>query len=183
MKYDFKHLKAKTEEAKDWLRGEYSGIRASRATPALLDGIQGEVYGSRMPLNQIGNVSVLDARSLRVTPFDVSQVKEIERAVTNSGLGASVGADQNGVVVSFPELTSERREQLAKLVKSKLEEARISVRNVRDETWSDIQKKEKADELTEDDKYQGKEEMQEIVDKGNKELNEISERKLKEIEG
>ena len=132
MAYDFKELKQKIEDTGTWLTEEYFGIRTGRATPALLDSVRVEAYGSKMPLNQVATISVEDARLLRVTPYDATLSKDIERAITQSDLGVSVGVDDRGIRVSFPELTAERRVQLLKLVGDKREDARISVRKLRE---------------------------------------------------
>lgn len=180
--YDFKPLQQKITEGEEWLRKEYQGLRTGRATPTLLDSIQVESYGSRMPLNQTANVGVEDARSLRVTPWDASQVKEIEKAISNANLGVGVSSDEKGVRITFPELTSERRDSLIKIAKEKLEEARQSIRGAREETWSDIQSQEKAGEISEDEKFRYKDELQKYVDDANKSLEETFNKKEVEIQ-
>ncbi|MDP2650076.1 MAG: ribosome recycling factor [bacterium] len=179
--YDFDEIKTKIADAKEWLKKEYQGIRTGRAAPALLDSVIVEAYGTRIPLQQTANIGVENARTLRVIPYNVAQVKEVEKAITAANLGVGVSADEKGVRVSFPELTAERRDMLIKAAKEKLEEARTSLRSARDEVWSDIQKKERDGELTEDDKYRLKDELQKLVDGGNKELDEMFEKKEKEI--
>lgn len=181
MAYDFKKLKGELQESKEWLEREYYGIRTGRATPALLDNVQVEVYGSRLPINQVASMGVEDARTIRITPFDISQNKEIERAIVAGNLGVSVSMDERGLRVSFPELTSERREQLLKLVNSKLEDARVSIRQARDGVWEDIQEKAKTKEISEDEKFRFKDEMQKLVDEGNKKIEEVSEKKKIEL--
>src|SRR3989338_1745850 len=170
MNYDFKILDGKVTGAREWLSREYAGLRTGRATPAILDGISVSAYGSMMPLKQVANVGIEDARTLRVTAWDASIAKDIERAISAANLGVGTNADSSGIRVTFPELTSERREQLVKVAKHKLEEARAAVRVARDEAWKDIQEKERAAELTEDDKFQLKEELQKRVNAGNTEL-------------
>jgi ribosome recycling factor len=181
MTYDFSSLKAKIAETEEWLKKEYQGIRTGRATPTLLDSIQIESYGSRLSLKQVGAISVEDARTLRISPWDATQVKAIEKAVTDANLGVGVSADEKGVRVTFPELTSERREALIKLSKDRLEHARVSLRNERDAVWNDIQKKEKNGEMSEDDKFRFKEDMQKMVDAGNEKLDALLKRKEEEI--
>lgn len=181
MAYDFKTLDGKLAKAKEWLGGEFRGLRTGRAAPAILDGIMVSAYGSVMPLKQLATISIEDARSLRVQAFDPSVIKDIERGVTNANLGLGISSDNTGVRVTFPELTSERREQLIKLAKGKLEEARTSVRLARDEAWKDIQDKEKNGEITEDDKFRLKDEMQKKVDAMNGELEKAFEGKEKEM--
>lgn len=170
MDYDFKTVDEKLKAAQDWLAKEYRGLRTGRATPAILDGVQVSAYGSMMPLKQVGNISVEDARSIRITAYDASLLKDIERGITAANLGVGTSADGTSVRVTFPELTSERREQLVKIAKQKLEEARTSVRLARDESWKEIQEREREGTLTEDDKFALKEDLQERVDKANEAL-------------
>ncbi len=179
--YDFKSLDAKVSSAKEWLAKEYRGFRTGRASPAILDSVAVSAYGSMMPLKQVANVGVEDARTLRVQPFDAALLKDIERAISAEDLGVGTSSDGATVRVSFPELTSERREQLVKVAKGKLEDARTTLRIARDETWKEIQSKEKEGVLTEDDKYNLKEEMQKKVDKANEELEKMFESKEKEM--
>ena len=181
MAYDFSSLKKKISDTETWLKKEFQSIRTGRAAPALLDGIQVESYGSRTSLNQVGTVGVEDARTLRVSVWNTAQIKEVERAIVEANLGVGVSSDETGVRVTFPELTSERRETLVKLAKDKREEARVSLRTERDHVWGDIQKKEREGEIGQDDKFRYKEEMQKLVDGGNKALDALLEKKEAEI--
>ena len=160
---------------------EYRNVRTGRASPAILDGVHISAYGSMMPLKQLATVGVEDARTLRVQAFDPSVIKDIERGITNANLGLGTVADNTGLRVMFPELTGERRAEYIKLAKGKLEEARATVRVARDETWKDIQEKEKEGLLSEDDKFRLKEDMQKRVDKLNEELEKAFESKEKEM--
>lgn len=181
MAYDFKPFEKKLVEIEERFVRELSGIRTGRATPAILDGIQVEVYGTRMAVNQLANISVEDSRTLRIAPWNTGDSKEIERAIAAQNLGLSVGADEKGVRVFFPELTSERREMLMKLAKEKLEETRKQLRLSRDEVQSDIEKREKAKEYGEDEKFRYKEEMQKKVDAAGKKFEEHLAKKEAEI--
>jgi len=181
MSYDFSPLKKRTDKVKEWLAGEFALIRTGRAAPAILDSIKINSYGAMTPINHVGTVSVEDARTLRVVPWDKGHVKVIEKAINDAGLGLSVNSSEDGVRVIFPELTAERRQGLTKLARGKLEEARMSLRQERDEVWSDIQKKEKEGSLTEDEKFRFKEDMQKIIDTANKELDDMLLRKEREI--
>jgi ribosome recycling factor len=181
MAYDFKPFDKKIADITDRLGKELAGVRTGRATPAILDSVTIESYGTRMHIAQVATVSTEDARTLRVSPWDASQAKEIEKAITAANLGLTVGMDERGVRVSFPELTSERRVQLTKLAKEKVEEIRTSLRAARDEVWNDIQKKEKEGKMPEDDKFRAKDEMQKRVDAANKKFDEALERKEKEM--
>jgi ribosome recycling factor len=181
MQYDFTKLKNKIKETEEWMKKEYTGIRTGMASPQLLDGVAVESYGQRMPLNQVGSVSIADPKSLLVTPWDASQVKAVEKAITMANLGVSLKTDEKGVRVFFPELTSERREMLMKVAKEKLEQAKITLRTVRDEVVKDIEAKEKEGGMGEDDKFRFKAEMQKLVDGGNHVLEETFVKKEKEI--
>jgi ribosome recycling factor len=138
-------------------------------------------YGSRVSLKQTANIAVEDARTLRVAPYDASLVKEVERAISAADLGVGISSDATGVRTTFPELTSDRRQELLKIAKQKLEEARTTVRLARDEVWSDIQKKEREGEITEDDKFTLKDELQKHVDAANEMLEKHYQQKEKEI--
>ena len=179
--YDFSNFESKISEIKEWLKNELKSIRTGRATPAILDSVKAENYGVLVPINNMANISVEDARTLRVVPYDNSQLSNIEKSITEANLGLSVIVDDTGLRLIFPELTGERRQELVKLAKDKLEEAKIAVRRERDEVWSDIQEKEQNGEITEDDKYRSKEKMEEIVKKAYEELEEIFKDKEKAI--
>ncbi len=181
MAYDFKPFDGRIKEITERLTKELGGVRTVRAAPAILEGIQIESYGTRVPLNNVANIGTEDARTLRIAPWDMSQAKDIEKAITVANLGVSVGMDERGVRVFFPELTGERRAALVKLAKERVEEVRIALRAARDEVWSDIQKLEKDGLMPEDDKFRAKEEMQKRVDAANKSFDEALERKEKEI--
>lgn len=181
MAYDFKQLEIKLSGAKEWLSKEFRTLRTGRASPAILDSVQVTAYGSMQPLKHVATISVEDARTLRVQPFDPSTLKDIERSVAAANLGLGSVPDQTGLRLTFPDLTGERRTELTKLAKGKLEEARQGVRVARDETWKEIQDQEKEGVLSEDDKFRLKEEMQKIVDAVNADLEKAFEAKEKEM--
>ena len=179
--YDFKIFEGKVAAAQQWLCREYGGLRTGRAAPAILDGISVSAYGSMMPLKQVASVGVEDARTLRVSAYDAGLLKDIEKAISAANLGVGTSSDGANVRVTFPELTSERREQLVKLAKGKLEEARATVRVARDEAWKEIQTREKDGTLSEDDKFILKEDLQKKVDAANEELEKMFESKENEM--
>lgn len=181
MLYDFSKLKNKAKEVEEWLKKEYTSVRTGMAAPALLDSVVVESYGSKMGIKELASVTIEDARSLRISPWDSSQATSIEKAISLANLGVSIRADEKGLRVLFPELTTERRASLVKVANNKLEEARISLRTARDEVWSEIQKKEREGEIGEDDKFRLKDEMQNIIDDMTKKLEMIAEKKYKEI--
>ena len=181
MPYSFGAFDIRAKEVVDWLAKEFSVIRTGRATPTLLDGIQVESYGARVPINQISSILSSDARSLRVSPWDTHSIKAIEKAITDADLGVSVTVDDQGVRVTFPELTSDRRVQLLRLAKARLEDARVSLRQARDEAVKEIDQKEKESTLTKDEKFRTRDELQARVDRTNAKLNELLEKKEIEI--
>ncbi|MEK7585427.1 MAG: ribosome recycling factor [Patescibacteria group bacterium] len=181
MAYDFNQLKKQAKEVEEWLRRECQGIRTGRATPYLLDGVMVSAYGSHVPLKQVAAITVEDARSIRLNPWDKSQVKDIESALTAANLGVSVVADESGLRIIFPELTAEVRQKLTKVVKAKLEEARVSLRQARDKVWSEIQVGEREGKISEDAKFRLKDELQKLIDQTNEELDIVAAKKETEI--
>lgn len=181
MEYDFSQVDAKITSTKEWLLGEYQALRTGRANSSLLDSVQVNAYGTNTPLKQLGSVSVEDARTLRIVPWDVELIKEIEKAITDQDLGVGVGSDNAGVRVTFPELTSERRAEFVKMAGAKLEEARIAIRKARDESWNDIQAKEKEGEISADEKYTSKDDLQKKTDAANMSLEQLFNSKESEI--
>lgn len=178
---DLDGLEKRVKEISDWLSHEFSGIRTGQAAPALLDSVRVSSYGAIVPLNQVGTVSVEDARTLRVSVWDASQVSTVEQAIRDADLGVSTASDSTGLRVIFPELTSDRRAQLARLAKQKHEDARISVRTARDEVMKEIDASEKAGDISEDERYTRKEAVQKVVDETNKKLDALLAHKEVEI--
>jgi ribosome recycling factor len=174
---DLSKLKAGITGVETWLQNELQALRTGRASPALLDGVHVEVYGSRMKLSQVASINVDDARSLYITPWDKGQLKPIEKAITVADLGVGVGADEKGVRVTFPELTSERRVQLIKLLKGKLEEGRVSLKAERTKAMAEIE----AREMGEDETRRAKDEVQKLIDEGNKKLEALADKKETEL--
>lgn len=181
MVYDFSIFKKRIQGVESWLSGEFSSIHTGRAMPALLDGVMVDSYGAKTSVSHIASINTENPRTLRVAPWDKTQIKAIEKAINDANLGVSVAVDGAGLRVFFPELTGERRQSFMKVAKGKLEDARISVRKEREEVWSDIQEKEKEGALSEDEKFRLKEELQSIVDETNKLLEAMAEKKEKEI--
>jgi ribosome recycling factor len=179
--YDFKKLKEEIKKTKEHYKNELTTIRTGRAVPSILDNVKVDSYGTKVPLNQVAGVTIEDAKTLRISPWDIDTVHQIEQAVQDADLGVSVSSDEKGVRVSFPELTSERREQLIKLTNTKLEDARITLRRHRDDVWNDIQKQQKEGEISEDDKFRFKEEMEKIIKEGNKALEDLAKKKEEEL--
>ena len=179
--YNFTAFKNKTGEVLEWLAKELSTIRTGRATPLILEQVMVRTYNSKVPIKQIASIAIEDARSLRVTPWDKSQTKEVEVAISLANLGVSVSGDSTGLRIIFPSLTEEGRNNLLKLVKNKVEEAKVTLRSERGKIWNDIQAKEKVGEISEDDKFKGKTDLQKLVDEKNLEIEALANKKEKEI--
>ncbi len=181
MAYNFSGFKQSTKDLEDWLKRELANIRTGRANPAILDGVTFEAYGSPMAINQVGSIGVEDARTLRIVPWDMSQVKPIEKAISISDLGVSVSVDEKGVRVIFPTLTSDRRADFVKIAKAKLEDARVTLRGEREKVIKDVDRQEKEGKMSEDEKFRIKAELQKMLDDTSRILDEIFSKKEREI--
>ena len=147
----------------------------------VLDGVSVESYGLRVPLKNTASISIEDPKTLRIAPWDKNQIKDIEKAIVSANLGLSVTADDLGIRVIFPQLTTETRQNLVKVLKGKLEEQRIIVRREREHIWKDVENRERDGKLTEDEKFRAKEELQKIIDEVNRNLETSFEKKQREV--
>lgn len=179
---DFTEFKKNIEEVKNFLQKEFAGIRTGAASVSILDPIKVEAYGAQMPISQLASITVEGATSILVTPFDTTIAGEIEKAINESGTGLSVSNSGSSIRLSFPGLTADRRVMLIKLAKEKLETARVSMRNVRDDIRNNIIKQEKDGEISEDEKFRFTEEMEKLAKEAHKELDEKYDVKEKEIQ-
>ncbi len=178
---DLDDLERRMHGAVEVLKQEFSGLRSGRASASLLDPIKVDAYGSDMPLNQVGTVSVPEPRMISVQVWDKSMVSAVEKAIRDSGLGLNPAADGQLVRVPIPELTEERRQEMAKIAGKYAEQARVSVRNVRRHCMDELKKSEKAGELSEDDHKVYADEVQTMTDKTISEIDEIFAHKQAEI--
>ena len=171
----------KMEKCVDYLVTEFGSIRAGRANPNVLNKIRVDYYGTPTPIQQVANVSVPEPRMIQIAPWDRSLIKAIEKAIMTSDLG--INPNNDGVVIRliFPEVTEERRKQLAKDVKKKGEEQKVAVRNVRRDGVDAVKKMEKASEITEDDRKNLEDQLQKLTDKFIKNIDKAVEDKTKEI--
>ena len=181
MAYNFSKFQQKIKETQEWYSKELASIRTGRASTAFLDPVRVESYGSEMPITSLATVTSEDARSIRITPWDNSQTQAIEKAITIANLGVSVVVDGSGLRVIFPELTGERRIQLVKVAKDKLEDAKVALRRERGEVSDDINTQKKEGTMGEDDAMRAKTEMEKYVQEGNMKLEELFAKKEKEI--
>ena len=181
MAYDFSTLDKNIKETDEWLTREFSGIRTGRATPAILDSVKADVYGTRTALIQIGTVSIEDARTLRVIPWDKSLNKAVEKAITEADLGVSVATDDQGLRVLFPELTAERRTMFLKLANEKVEHAKVTLRGHRTDALKEIDATEKEGGMGKDEVIRLKEEVQKKIDAANAAFEVHAKKKHEEI--
>ncbi len=171
----------KMNKTLDVLQSEYGTIRAGRANPHVLDRIKVDYYGTPTPLQQVGNISVPEARMIVIQPWEKSLLKAIEKAILTSDLGINPTNDGTVIRLVFPELTEERRKQLAKDVKKKGEAAKVAMRNVRRDANDSFKKMEKAGELSEDDLELAIDKIQKMIDKMTEKVDKAVEAKTKEI--
>ncbi|MDE6435303.1 MAG: ribosome recycling factor [Lachnospiraceae bacterium] len=171
----------KMQKSLESLEGEYANIRAGRANPNILNKIKVDYYGVPTPLQQVGNVSVPEARTIVITPWEASLLKEIEKAILCSDLGLTPNNDGKSVILNFPELTEERRKELAKDIKKKGENAKVAVRNVRRDANDYFKKQRKGNEISEDEEKDYEDKVQKLTDKYVEKIDSAIENKSKEI--
>lgn len=165
----------------EYLKGELMGLQVGRATPSLVEDLEVEAYSQKMPLKQLAAIQTPEPRVIIIRPWDKSIIKEIEKAIQKSQLNLAPIIDGDIIRLTIPQLTEERRKQLVKIVGEKVEECHINIRRHREDAWKEIQGLEKDGKISEDDKFKAKDKLQELVDKYNKEINEIFDRKEQEI--
>ena len=181
MKEQLKKAEERMGRRIDHLYKEYSEIRAGRANPAVLDKVKVDYYGAPTPVNQLAAVSVTEARTLTIQPWDTSILRQIEKAIQKSDIGINPNNDGKVIRMQFPPLTEDRRKDIVKDVQKLAEETKVQIRNVRRETIEKLKAMKKASELTEDDLKQGEKKTQELTDKFTKKVDSISADKQKEI--
>ena len=163
------------------LKKEFSGIRTGRANPAILDGIMVDAYGSKMPINQVGNINVPEARLLTVQVWDRGMVKDVERAIIDSNLGINPVTEGELIRLPMPDLSEERRKDYAKLASKHAESSKVAIRNIRRDGMDALKKMEKDKEISEDDQHRGGTKIQEITDKYAGLVDEMLSQKEKDI--
>lgn len=176
-----KEVSKKMDSALNNLRKEFSTIRTGKASPALLDAIRVEYYGTNVPIKQVANIGIPEPRLIVIQPWEQNMVPVIEKAIMASDLGLNPSSDGRVVRIPIPRLTEERRKELVKTVKNMGEDAKIAIRNIRREGNDMVKKQEKQNKITEDDKYKLLDDIQEITDKHTEKVDEIVEKKEKEM--
>ena len=181
MSIELKEFKDKMNKSIDSLAGEYTTIRAGRANPHVLDKIMVEYYGTPTNLQQVANISVSEARTIVIQPWEASLIKDIEKAILVSDLGLTPNNDGKVIRLVFPELTEDRRKELSKDVKKKGENAKVAIRNVRRDANDVFKKQNKANEISEDELKDAEDSIQKITDKYITEVDKCVDDKIKEV--
>ena len=176
-----KNIKPEIEKTISFLENELIKIRAGNIMPSLIEDIIVDCFGQKVPLRQLAAISSPSPRSLVIQPWDISYFEGIVNAISNSGFGASPIVEKETIRLSFPVLSDEHRQELSRLISAKQEETRKTARKWREKAWDEIQEKTRSGEIREDDKFRAKDELQKLIDDCNKKIEEIGERKKKEI--
>ena len=176
-----KDAKTRMDKSIDALRSEIIKIRTGKATTTLLDGIKVDYYGNLTPLNQVGNISVLDAHSLSITPWDKTMVQAIDKAILEANIGLNPVSDGTNIRIPIPPLNEERRRELVKLVKKFGEDAKIAIRNIRRDANDNLKKIEKEKKISEDQLKDAEDDIQKLTDDHTNKVDEILKSKEEEI--
>ena len=169
------------EKAVNVFRDELRGLRTGRATPALVDSLRVEAYGSPTPLKQLAQISTPDPQQIVIRPYDQSVLKDIEKAIRSSDLGMSPNNDGKMIRLQVPPMSGEQRQKMVTRIKKMAEEAKVAIRNVRRDANKNFDQAEKAKEMTEDERDKGKEEVQTLTKKFEDRVTEMSDKKAKEV--
>ena len=178
---DYTNIKEKMEKTISVYNEKLSEVRAGRANPAILNKIKIDYYGTPTPINQVAGVSVPEARLIVIQPWDISVLKEIEKAILASDIGINPNNDGKVIRLAFPELTEERRKEIVKDIKKMAEEAKVAVRAIRRDGIDEFKKEQKEGNITEDELKQSENEIQKITDKNIEGIDKILEAKEKEV--
>ena len=181
MAVDFKEYSRRMDKALDHLNEEFGAVRAGRANAKVLDRITVEYYGSETPLNGVATISSPDARTLVIQPWDTKLLKDIQKAIQVSDLGINPQNDGRVIRLVFPQLTEERRKELTKQVKKYAEDAKVAMRNVRRDGMDYVKKLKKNNEITEDDQKKAEKDLQDMLDKFIKRVDDVTAAKEKEL--
>tara|TARA_R110001592_G_scaffold16881_7_gene71483 strand:- start:7452 stop:8006 length:555 start_codon:yes stop_codon:yes gene_type:complete len=173
MSYSKQDIQRRMDGAVEALHKEFSGLRTGRASANLLDAVVVDMYGSKMPINQVGTVSVPESRLISVQVWDASAVKMVEKAIRESGLGLNPMPDGNNIRIPIPDLNEERRKELSKIAGKYAESARVAVRNVRKDGMDTVKKMEKDGDISEDDLKRLSDEIQKLTDDTTKEIDKM----------
>jgi ribosome recycling factor len=182
LKENFELFELQKGEVTTWYAEEIAGIRTGRVTPNLVANVNVDHYGTKTPVSGLASVNNSDARTLVITPWDKGVIQPIEKALTEADLGVMPSVDGEVIRIVFPSMTEESREQTTKQLHKKTEEARVRLRQARDEALREIKIEKDKGDLTEDDFYEGKKTLDEMIEKANKSLEEVTTKKEEEIQ-
>jgi ribosome recycling factor len=186
-KIDYKKIiekvKPEMEKAVKSFEEEIKTIRSSRASPELVENLEVECFGQKFLLRQLGQISIPEARQILISPWDSSYIDPIVKAIEKSNLGASPVVDKNSIRINLPPVTEEFKKNLLRILSQKKEAAKKKIREARTDAWDEIQESFLEKKISEDQKYKGKDELQDLVEEFNEKIEEIAERKEKEILG
>jgi ribosome recycling factor len=174
-------IKPELDKVINFLEGELAKIRTGRATPALVEDVVVECFGQKFPLKQLAAISTPESKQILIQPWDKSYIEGIISALEKTGTGTNPVVDKDVVRINLPPLSKEYRDNLTKIISEKQEEARKTIRHWREKAWEEIQEKTKSGEVREDDKFKGKDELQDLIDEYNKKIEDLGARKKKEI--
>jgi ribosome recycling factor len=174
-------IKPELEKVINFLERELQKIKTSRASPSLVEDIEVECFGQKFRLSQLAAISIPEPRQILIQPWDASYIEGIIKALEVSGVGANPIVDKNLIRINLPTLSEDYRKDLIRLVSEKQEEAKKTIRRWREEVWDEIQEKFKEGKIREDDKYKGKDELQDLIDEYHQKIEEFGEKKKKEI--
>jgi len=174
-------IKPETDKVIVFLERELSKIRTGRANPSLVEDVVVDCFGQKFPLKQLAAISIPEAKQILIQPWDKSYIEGIVSALEKTGIGANPIVDREAVRINLPPLTEDYRKELNRLISEKQEEARKTIRKWREDAWAEIQEKTKTGEIREDDKFRAKDDLQELIEEYNKKIEEIGDKKRKEI--
>lgn len=173
--------RSRLEDNIEHLNKEFSKLRTGRANPALVEEISVNYYGTPTPLKQLANINIPEARQIVIQPWDKAALDDVETAINNADIGVTPSNDGDSLRITLPPMTEENRKDLVKVINGIAEESRVTVRNIREDIWKTIQEAEKNGDITEDDKFAGKEALQKVVDEYNSKIESIRKKKEEDV--
>jgi ribosome recycling factor len=178
-----KKTEPELEKAVDFIQKKLASVRTGRASPTLVEDIKADCFGEMLPIKQLGAISIPSPRQLMIQPWDRSYIESIERALAREASGLSPVVEGPNIIINLPSMSEELRKEMVKTISQAEDSAKKTIRKFRDEAWSEIQDKTREGLIREDDKFRAKDKLQDLVDKYNKKIDELVERKTKELEG
>ncbi|MDD3170327.1 MAG: ribosome-recycling factor [Candidatus Paceibacterota bacterium] len=178
-----KKTEPELEKAVDFVQKKLASVRTGRASPILVEDIKADCFGEMLPIKQLGAISVPSPRQIMIQPWDRSYIESIEKALAREASGLSPIVEGPNIIINLPSMSEELRKEMVKIIFQAEDNAKKTIRKFRDEAWSEIQEKTREGLIREDDKFRAKDKLQELVDKYNKKIDELVERKKKELEG